>query len=74
VAEDLHLKRACEIFGCKPEEVTPEQRRYAKQQNYFSSYGPTGRMSASEPAIQNMPGTLAEALEMAFAKRGPPRS
>ena len=37
--EDIHLKKACELFKVKPEEVTPEMRRAAKELNFSLNYG-----------------------------------
>ncbi len=37
--EDVHIKKACELFKVKPEEVTPEMRRAAKELNFSLNYG-----------------------------------
>jgi len=37
--EDMHVKKACELFAVKPEEVTPEMRRIAKELNFSLNYG-----------------------------------
>ncbi len=36
---DIHRATAAEVFGCKPEEVTDEQRRQAKAVNFGLIYG-----------------------------------
>ncbi|MHB8874928.1 MAG: DNA polymerase I, partial [Myxococcaceae bacterium] len=36
---DVHTRTAAEVFGVKPEEVTPDQRRAAKMVNYGIAYG-----------------------------------
>jgi hypothetical protein len=77
--EDLH-KTAARLLGIPEEEVTEVQRRFGKQQNFFNMYHRdevaeaglgTGRLNKTEPQIQNLPGTLAEKMEMHEAKRGP---
>lgn len=35
---DLHTKKAMELFQVGQGQVTPEQRRFAKQQNYVERY------------------------------------
>lgn len=63
---DLHRKKAAEIFGIPESEVTPEQRRYGKTENFRAIYsspgklsdlvGPTtGRISSHKPVFQNFP-------------------
>lgn len=63
---DLHRKKAAEIFGIPESEVTPEQRRYGKLENFRAIYsnpgklsdlvGPTtGRISSHKPVFQNFP-------------------
>ncbi len=37
--EDIHRRTAAEVFGVKPEEVTPEMRRKAKEVNFGVLYG-----------------------------------
>ncbi len=37
--EDIHTKTACEVFGVKPEVVSPEMRRVAKVINFGIAYG-----------------------------------
>ena len=37
--EDIHTKTACEVFGVKPEDVSPEMRRVAKVINFGIAYG-----------------------------------
>ncbi|MCY2931550.1 MAG: DNA polymerase I [Planctomycetota bacterium] len=39
--EDIHRIVAGEVFGCKPEDVTPEQRSRAKTVNFGIIYGQT---------------------------------
>ena len=39
LGKDIHRERAATIFGVKPEDVTPEQRRAAKMINYHRIYG-----------------------------------
>lgn len=40
---DLHAQRASKEFGIPEEEVTPEQRAYAKRLNLFDAYTPPRR-------------------------------
>ncbi len=35
---DVHIRKACELFKVKPEEVTPEMRRHAKELNFSLNY------------------------------------
>lgn len=37
--EDIHTRTACELFGVRPQEVTPDQRRMAKVVNFGLIYG-----------------------------------
>lgn len=39
VREDIHRRTAAEVFGVQPENVTAEQRRYAKTINFGLIYG-----------------------------------
>ena len=39
---DKHKQTASEIFGCSYEDVTDEQRKFAKTVNYFWLYGDNG--------------------------------
>jgi hypothetical protein len=49
VVQDVHLERAVEIFGCSPNEVTPDMRRLAKQDNYLRLYSrPPSILSLTE--------------------------
>lgn len=77
---DLHRKKAAEIFGIPENEVTPEQRRYAKTVNYTNLYNDpesleklvgttTGRISSTQPAIANLPTGSAEARRVITAFR-----
>lgn len=36
---DIHKNRAAELFDVHPDDVTPEQRRFAKSSNYLELYG-----------------------------------
>jgi len=56
---DIHLSTASEVFHCKREEVTPEQRRRAKAINFGIVYGQQAFGLAQSLAI-----TMAEAQEM----------
>lgn len=38
LVKDLHIQRAAVIFGVPPEEVTREQRQFAKQFNFGLLY------------------------------------
>lgn len=40
VGQDLYRARAAELFDVRPDEVTPEQRRFAKNQMYAEIYSP----------------------------------
>jgi hypothetical protein len=44
VVRDVHLERAVEIFGVSPNQVTPDMRRFAKQNNYLRLYSPQPRI------------------------------
>lgn len=45
VGPDLYRARAAELFGVSPEAVTPEQRRFAKNQMYAEIYSPKKKES-----------------------------
>lgn len=47
---DLHTQKAMELFGVPADQVTPEQRRFAKMANHSAVYGMTG--AQMEVAIQ----------------------
>ncbi len=38
VGTDIHKLAASKIFGVELDDVTPEQRRFAKMQNFAASY------------------------------------
>ena len=52
--EDVHTITAAEVFGVKPEEVTPELRRRAKEINFGIMYGmgPFGLASRLEISVE----------------------
>ncbi len=56
--EDVHRATAAEVFGVKPEEVSSEQRRYAKVINFgliygMSSFGLAGQLGIERGAAQS---------------------
>ena len=46
---DLHKATAAKAFNCSEEQVTPEQRRWAKQANYGSLYSPVFWQRVNDP-------------------------
>jgi DNA polymerase-1 len=55
--QDIHRATAAEVFGVPPDEVTPEQRRYAKVINFgliygMSSYGLAAQLNIERSAAQ----------------------
>ena len=50
---DVHRATAAEVFGLPPEQVTPEQRRYAKVINFGLIYGMSGFGLAKALGIDN---------------------
>jgi DNA polymerase-1 len=56
--EDIHRHTAAEVFGATPEEVTSEQRRYAKVINFgliygMSAFGLAGNLGIERAAAQS---------------------
>ena len=56
--EDIHLRTAAEIFYCAPENVTKEQRRFAKAINFgliygMSAFGLAKQLKIERAAAQN---------------------
>ncbi|MFN3967086.1 MAG: DNA polymerase I, partial [Endomicrobiia bacterium] len=56
--KDIHIATACEIFGVKPEEITPELRRIAKTINFgiiygMSSYGLSQELGIDQKQAQD---------------------
>jgi DNA polymerase-1 len=56
--EDIHRATAAEVFGCSREEVSSEQRRYAKVINFgliygMSAFGLAGQMGVERSAAQS---------------------
>ncbi len=49
---DIHRATAAEVFGCKPDEVSHEQRRYAKTINFGLIYGMSAFGLASQLEIE----------------------
>lgn len=39
VVRDVHMETAVRIFGCTPNQVTPNMRRQAKAVNFLTIYG-----------------------------------
>jgi DNA polymerase-1 len=54
--QDVHRATAAEVFGVTPEEVSSEQRRYAKVINFGLIYGMSSFGLASQLGIQRRPG------------------
>lgn len=50
--EDIHASTACEVFGVPRDQVTPEQRRYAKVINFGLIYGMSSFGLASQLGIE----------------------
>lgn len=40
---DIHKRRAAELFGISEDEVTDDQRRFAKSYNYIDMYSHSGK-------------------------------
>ena len=51
--EDVHRRTAAEVFGMQPENITPEQRRYAKTINFGLIYGMSSYGLAKSLGIDN---------------------
>jgi len=64
--EDIHKATACEIFGVKPEEVTPEMRRTAKTINFGIIYGISPHGLSTELGISHS--EAKDLIERYFAK------
>ncbi|ULJ69511.1 DNA polymerase I [Wielerella bovis] len=52
--EDVHRRTAAEVFGMLPENITPEQRRYAKTINFGLIYGMGSYGLAKSLGIDNV--------------------
>jgi len=64
--EDIHRATAAEIFGIPPQEVGPEQRRYAKVINFGLIYGMSAFGLASQLGIERSAAQLY--MERYFAR------
>jgi len=53
-AYDVHTQKAVEIFKVPAEQVTSEQRRFAKTQNYFEMYRSPTPMRFSFPHLKDV--------------------
>jgi DNA polymerase-1 len=62
---DIHLETASWVFGLEPEEITPEQRRFAKTVNFGLIYGMGAHGLASRMGIPRH--HAAEIVERYFA-------
>ncbi|MCD6339225.1 MAG: DNA polymerase I [Verrucomicrobia bacterium] len=62
--EDIHAATAARIFGMKPEEVSPEQRRLAKTVNFGILYGISAFGLAQRLGVSR--GRAAELIEQYF--------
>lgn len=56
---DIHLETASWVFGLPPEQITPEQRRFAKVVNFgllygMSAFGLAQRLGVPRPAAQQI--------------------
>ncbi|MDR1137407.1 MAG: DNA polymerase I, partial [Synergistaceae bacterium] len=61
---DIHLETASWVFGLEPEEITPEQRRFAKTVNFGLIYGMGAHGLAARMGIQRR--QAAEIVERYF--------
>ncbi len=64
--EDIHRATAAEIFGCTRNEVSSEQRRYAKVINFGLIYGMSAFGLASQMGVER--GTAQSYIERYFAR------
>jgi DNA polymerase-1 len=64
--EDVHRRTAAEVFGVAPEQVTGEQRRYAKTINFGLIYGMSAFGLASQLGIER--GAAQQYMERYFAR------
>jgi len=64
--DDIHSATAAEMFGKKPKEVSPDERRAAKAVNFGIVYGMTAFGLARE--LKCDPGTAKDYLDRYFAK------
>lgn len=66
---DMHIERAAKLFGCKPEDVTPEMRRRAKEVYWMENYKASPETMAALMDYNRKDVELTQQLYQAMAPR-----